>query len=262
MLKESEWVLAFSETGEYLKRNLPVVIKLGGSTLESQDETLRSVAELYRHGISVILVHGGGNDIDKALRQQGIEPTKVNGKRVTDERTLAIVQQETARINRELTLRLNNHYGIPAASFIAAGILTQRDQTLGFVGKNPVVKKSLFQASLDVGQVPVVAPITTQIDNVYQDLNTNADEVASAIAQELRSLLVMVTDVPGVIKNGRVIRQFHSEDMIAVTGGMIPKVQACVDVANVGGKAIICQPDDILENVLATKQQGTYFGKR
>lgn len=261
MLKNSELLAAYPETSEFLKKNKPVVIKIGGSTLEERNKTLYIIAELYRQGFNLIIVHGGGKDIDQALMTQDIQPKKVNGKRVTDGVTLAIAREELTKINGQLVADLNNQYKVPAIGFIAAGVLTQQDETLGFVGKNPVVRKSLFQASIGIGQVPVVAPITAHINNVCQDLNTNADEVASAIAREFQSLLIMVTDVPGVMRNGEIMQQFHPEDMDTVTGGMIPKVKACLDVANTGGEAVICQLDDILENVLGTRQQGTYFGK-
>ncbi len=215
-----------------------VVIKIGGSTLGSEDTTLQDIVLLKNLNIEPIIVHGGGNAITQWLARIGKEARFVRGLRVTDEETMEIVRMIlVGKVNTELVSSLN------ALGVRAVGISGLDGRTiearplspeLGLVGEVTTVNLGLIHALLGQGYVVVIAPVGSGQGD--QALNLNADTAAGEIAAALAAeKLIMLTDVAGVKdKDGRLISycsRARTEELIAagvISGGMIPKVRACL----------------------------------
>jgi acetylglutamate kinase len=224
-----------------------LVIKYGGHAMEQdelKDAFAQDVALLKYVGMHPVIIHGGGPQIDAAVRQAGIEPQFVRGMRVTDPATMEIVEQVLAgRISGEIVALLNRH-GARAVGLSGKDgelvVARKRAGTvdLGLVGEvvgvNPQVIESLHRF------VPVIAP--TAADRDGQTFNINADVVAGKIAEALRAeKLILLTDVEGVKgRNGTLVSTLSAEEaheMVAssvIDGGMIPKIECCVEALRAG----------------------------
>lgn len=235
-----------------------IVVKIGGSTYEERAETVASIALLSRvYHKKIVAVHGGGKEIDQAMEAAGIEPRKVNGIRYTDEKTLKIVTDVLEVVNRGIRTILLEHRVATCGFLPEHGLLRSEieDPRLGFVGGMPDIDESelnLLQRYVLGGTVPVVCPIAVQKDNPSQGLNVNADLSAGALAAALGAKFVLLTDKPGVLdENGKTIKRMIASDYDTlkekgvISGGMLPKIQACLPVVHRGGLAIIC--NDIWE---------------
>ena len=242
----------FSEAMPFIKayRGSTVVVKYGGSAMV--DESLRNtfaddVAMLHYVGIRPIIVHGGGPHISRAMEQRGLEPSWVDGLRVTDAATMNVVQTTLAgEINPDIVRLVNTHgsvaagvNGLDANLFVAR----PRDEKLGFVGEVVEVNPGLVTSLQDQGYVPVVAPLARGVDG--HPYNLNADAAASALASAIGATkLVYLTDVEGLYRNlgdaGSLISRIsvaELEDLIesgSVTSGMLPKLRSCIDAINNG----------------------------
>lgn len=242
----------FSEAMPFIKeyRGTTVVIKYGGSAMV--DESLRStfaddVAMLHLVGIKPVIVHGGGPHISTAMSRLGLEPMWVEGLRVTDEQTMAVVQSTLAgEINPDIVRLVNAHgslatgvNGLDANLFVA----DQLDERLGFVGRVREVNPNLVAGLVDHGYVPVVAPLARGADG--KPYNLNADTAAGALAAALGATkLVFLTDVEGLYRTlgdedsliSRITVAGLEEliDSGAVSAGMLPKLRSCVDALRAG----------------------------
>lgn len=229
------------------------VIKIGGSTYEEREATLKDVALLHQQGQSIVLVHGGGKEIDKALEKAGIATPKIDGIRVTDPETLKIVVEVLEGINGVIRTHLAN-LGISTCGFLPDHGLLQADKVqnpeLGLVGDVPDVSEtelSLLQRYVSEGVVPVICPVSIQKGNQVQRLNVNADTSAGAVAAALpKARFVLLTDVPGVMDEGKLLSELTPTHISSlkqkgvISGGMVPKIDACLSVVEKGGSAIIC----------------------
>jgi len=219
-----------------------LVIKYGGHAME-RDELknafAQDVALLKYVGMHPVVVHGGGPQIDEAVRQAGIEPRFERGMRVTDAATMDIVEQVLAgRISGEIVSLLNRH-GARAVGLSGKDgeLVVARKRTgpvdLGLVGEVVGVNPQVIEALQ--GFVPVIAP--TAADSDGQTFNINADVVAGKIAEALQAeKLILLTDVAGVKgPDGTLVATLTAEEaheMIAagvIDGGMIPKIECCVE---------------------------------
>ena len=223
---------------------LPVVVKIGGSTLGSHDTTLRDLVTLQQEGTAVVVVHGGGSVISEWMQRQGIPPRFVRGLRVTDAASLEIVVAVlTGLINKELVSGLHALGGKSIGiSGIDGGLLEARiaDPELGFVGEIQQVNGGALNAILDSGYIPMVAPLAMHCHDGSEHaggaLNINGDTVAGELAYALGAeRLIFLTDVEGIMDgNGRVIRRLdrHTATLLSssgvIRGGMIPKLEACL----------------------------------
>ncbi len=215
-----------------------IVVKMGGSTMDSDQTVLQDVALLSRLGITVVVVHGGGPEISEWMRRVDKKPQFVEGLRVTDQETLDIATMVLrGKVNAELVARLNG-MGIRAVGLCGAdaGLFqaSQRDPRLGYVGDITQVDLRFMNLLTTQGYLPIVAPIGFGEGGVLLNINgdTAAGELAAALSAEK---LIFFTDVPGILdKDGKLRAQLtvpEAEELIsssAVTGGMIPKVRACV----------------------------------
>ncbi len=215
-----------------------VVIKLGGSTLGSEDTTLQDIALLKNLNIQPVLVHGGGNAITEWLARIGKKAQFVRGLRVTDAETMDVVRMTlVGQVNTGLVSSLNA-LGVRAAGISGLDGRTiearQLNPELGLVGEVTHVNLDLIDVLIKAGYIVVIAPIGSGEGD--QSLNLNADTAAGEIAAALQAeKLISLTDVPGIKdKDGTLIShcdRARAEELIqsgVISGGMIPKVQACL----------------------------------
>jgi acetylglutamate kinase len=218
-----------------------LVIKYGGHAMENDElkaSFAQDVALLKCVGMQPVIVHGGGPVIDAAVKEAGITPRFVRGMRVTDDATMAIVEQVlVGRINQEIVALLNRH-GAPAIGLSGkAGELVvarkrKSDVDLGLVGDVVGVNPRVIQANAEF--IPVVAP--TAADRDGQTFNINADVVAGEIAEALRAeKLILLTDVEGVKgRDGKLVEELTIDDARelitdgTIAAGMIPKIECCI----------------------------------
>ncbi len=195
-------------------RGSTFVVKYGGSFMDDPDPATRTrvaydIAFLAAAGINVVVVHGGGKAITKAMAASGLKPTFVNGMRVTDEATIAIVKKTLDEIvNKEvcdaLAATKARPKGMPGDSVLVCQKLTLDDDgnptDLGYVGEVTEVKVKLIKKEITDGFIPVISTVAEGYDG--KPYNVNADLVASRVASALRARrLVYMSDVPGLLAN-------------------------------------------------------------
>ena len=219
-----------------------IVVKIGGSTLGSQDTTFEDLVALQKAGQKVVVVHGGGALITNWLKKQGVTSRFVRGLRVTDEATLSVVAGVLAGVvNSDIVARINSSGGKAIGlSGVDGGLLEVRiqDPDLGLVGEVVRVNIKPLETILKAAYIPVVAPLGLMIlsDGRGQILNVNADTAAAEIAVALGAeRFILLTDVPGVLgKSGKVINNLTAREAQylittgVATGGMAPKLEACL----------------------------------
>ncbi len=238
-----------------------IVVKYGGAALAAgaAEPVLAALVALQRAGARVVLVHGGGPELTAFLRRLGKEPVFVDGLRVTDRETVEVAEMVLAgRVNKALVAGLQR-LGGRAVGICGkdGGLLRARKRPgpdLGFVGEIVAVDTSLLEHLHAGGWLPVVASIAPGEDG--ETYNVNADLAAAALAGALRAdSFVLLTDVPGVLRDARdpasLIRELsaaQARDLVregAVSGGMIPKVEACLAaLAGGAGEAWIADGRD------------------
>ena len=225
----------------YIKRfhGQIVVIKVGGNAIEqARDETLLDVVLLRYVGMQPVLVHGGGPEITAMSERLGLKASFKEGLRVTDEKTMEVVKMVlTGKVGPDLVASIHRLGGQAVGMSGEDGptiIAEALDESMGFVGRVTQVNKEPITALLARGYIPVIASIGLGYDG--HAYNINADTVAAEIAVALGAAkLILLTDVAGVHGfDGNVIAVMSREDARnrieqgEVTGGMIPKLQACL----------------------------------
>jgi len=238
-----------------------VVVKYGGSAID--DDTLHKVllgvAFMRQVGMRPVLVHGGGKFITSELAARGVETRFIHGQRVTDRATLEVVEDVLVnQVSRKLVQTILD-FGSRAVGLTsldrrvlraermtvsAADGPDQHGQTLGFVGRLTGADSEAILMATENHTVPVVAPLATGPDG--ETLNCNADAAAATIAAALKAeKLVLLTDVPGILvpdgRGGERLLSTATEDDIEthieqghISGGMLPKVRACVQALDAG----------------------------
>ncbi|WP_236338569.1 acetylglutamate kinase [Paenibacillus plantiphilus] len=220
------------------------VMKCGGSTLAAlPDSFFADLRGLQESGVKPVIVHGGGPAISDTLTKLGIESGFVNGLRRTSEEVLDVVEMVLAgRINKEIVRKIQQGgakslglSGVDGRLITAKPVANTAE--IGFVGDVTDVNAEIIEGVMDMGYIPVIAPIG--IDAAGQRYNINADTAAGAVASHLGvERMIVVTDVPGILKTvdgeKRVLPSVTVEEieaMIAsgeIYGGMIPKVRAAI----------------------------------
>ena len=261
-----------------------IVVKYGGNAMindELKDAVMGDIVLLSLIGIKVVLVHGGGPEITQMLKAIGKESQFVNGLRVTDKETVDIVQMVLAgKVNKNL-VNLLHHKGGKAIGLcgidghmIEAEVLNPE---LGFVGEITNVNVEPITDVLEKGYIPVISTVGCDKEgNVY---NINADTAASKIAGILGAeSLISMTDIEGILRDkddpSTLISKIDVEEAPAlveegvISGGMIPKVECCIDAINSGVRKVFIIdgriPHSILIETLTNEGIGTMFvdGKR
>ena len=235
-----------------------IVVKFGGHAMKDENGSFSAAIKTARAtGEKVVVVHGGGPQIDAALNKAGIVSEFVGGFRVTTPEILAIVENELCNeVGPAVAMQLVN-YGIPATSISGRSFPTLiavkkrllvdgSPANLGLVGDVVEVKTHDIQRILSEGSVPVISPLSADRDS-NDGLNVNADLAAAAIAGALdASVLVIMTDVPGIYRNwpdkDSLIGSISALELESIkstfAGGMAPKVQAVLDAIANGAKAV------------------------
>jgi acetylglutamate kinase len=239
------------------------VVKLGGSAMEDPAATrgtLESVVCLQTLGVRLVLVHGGGKPIDRAMAAAGLTPKKVAGRRYTGDVTLDIVVRVLGELSGQVSRTVHDLGGSAAPLHAPTNaVVVGRKLTLdgpdgpidlGHVGQPTRVNVDKLGKLLDTGYVPVLPSLAQNVDD-GRWLNVNADTLASAVAGEMKAdACLFLTDTPGVLRDlndpGSLVPRLtraEGQRLIAegvIAGGMVPKVEACFEALDAGaGRAVI-----------------------
>ena len=263
----------------YIKRynGKTVVVKYGGNAMVNQhlkEQVMEDVVLLWLIGVKVVLVHGGGPEINEMMEKLGKEPKFVNGLRVTDKETVDIVQMVLAgKVNKTLVSYLESKGGkAMGISGIDGGLIQaeMKDENLGYVGKITGVNIEPVEDLLAKGYIPVISTVASDKDgNVY---NINGDTAAARIAGALNAeRLIMMTDIAGILKYkndpSTLIPHVTIEEAQelykdgTISGGMLPKVDCCIDAIKHGVKNVVIMdgrvPHSILMELFTDEGAGT-----
>lgn len=268
-----------------------VVIKFGGHAMGDQalsDAFAKDIVYLKLSGVNPIVVHGGGPQIASMLNKLEIKSEFVNGLRVTDKPTVEVVEMVLAgRINKDIVSAINRQGGKAVgicgkdANLMIARKITQmadpassemKDVDIGYVGDPLHVNPHIVDVISKSDLIPVIAPIGISPEG--ETLNINADTFASALAARMQAKrLLLLTDVEGVLdKDGNLIADLsitEAQELIrngTITGGMIPKIEGCIEVVEAGVEAVVIingrVPHSVLLELLTDHGAGTLVGRR
>ena len=266
---------SIEEVKRYLEKYIDeyIVIKCGGSVLVDQnlfDIFVQDIATLNKLGLVPIVVHGGGKRISKKLNELKIKSKFINGLRVTSKETIKVVKEVLIEFNKEIVEALKqqscNSEAINSKNNNAISIVKESDE-FGFVGIPTKIDKVIIDKIVNNKKVPVIAPLG--LDKNNQTYNINADTAAGSIAKKVQARrLIIMSDVEGVLDNNqKLISEINSAsikkliDNETITGGMIPKINNCLDVASNGVKGVVIidgrKNHSILFELLSDKGSGT-----
>ena len=279
-----------SERAEVLTAALPyikkysgktVVIKYGGNAMineELKQQVMEDIALLWLIGVKVVLVHGGGPEISQTMKKLGKEAVFIDGLRVTDKETVDIVQMVLAgKINKTLVnlIQMKGGHAV-GLSGIDGGILEARvkDERLGFVGEVTKVRPQPIMDLLEKNYIPVVSTVAG--DRQGNTYNINGDTAAAYLAGALGAeRLIMMTDIAGILRDKddpatlipqitvSEARKLYDEGIIS--GGMIPKVDCCIEALEHGVNNVVIMdgriPHSILMELLTDEGAGTMVMK-
>ncbi len=258
-----------------------IVVKYGGNAMineELKSAVMSDIVLLQLVGINVVLVHGGGPEISDTLKQMGKESKFINGLRVTDKETIDVVQMVLAgKVNKSLVQRLEQHSGkaIGLCGLDGRMLMAEKKSTaydLGFVGEITEVNTQIIEDATKNGYVPIISTVAGGYNGAVY--NINADLAAARIAAELKAAkLILMTDIKGLLKdkddentlipvvNVSEVPSLKKEGIIS--GGMIPKIECCVEAVRRGVKrAHIIDgriPHSILIEMFSDEGVGTMF---
>ena len=258
-----------------------IVVKYGGNAMVNEQlkqQVMEDIVLLWLIGVKVVLIHGGGPEINETMEKLGKKAVFVDGLRVTDKETVDIVQMVLAgKVNKTLVNLLQSKGGhAVGVSGIDGGILeaTAKNEILGYVGKITKVRTQPITDLLEKNYIPVISTVASDRQgNVY---NINGDTAAAYIAGALGAeRLIMMTDIAGILKDKddptTLIPQITvSEakklyDDGVISGGMIPKVDCCIEALDHGVNNVIIMdgriPHSILMELLTDEGAGTMVTK-
>ena len=281
-----ENLLSNRERAEVLTQALPyikkysgkiVVIKYGGNAMineQLKQQVMEDITLLWLIGVKVVLVHGGGPEISETMKRLGKQAQFVNGLRVTDKETVDIVQMVLAgKVNKTLVnlLQMKGGHAV-GVSGIDGGIIeaAMKDEALGYLGKITRSRPQPITDLLEKNYIPVVSTVAS--DRQGNTYNINGDTAAAFIAGALNAeRLIMMTDIAGILRdkddpNTLIPALTVSEarklfDEGVISGGMIPKVDCCIEAIEKGVKHVVIMdgrvPHSILMELLTDEGAGT-----
>ena len=281
-----ETELSNMERAEVLTQALPyikkysgkiVVIKYGGNAMVNEQlkqQVMEDIALLWLIGVKVVLIHGGGPEISETMKRLGKQAKFVDGLRVTDKETVDIVQMVLAgKVNKTLVnlLQMKGGHAV-GLSGIDGGIIeaTMKDEALGYVGKITRIRTQPITDLLEKNYIPVISTVAS--DRQGNTYNINGDTAAAYIAGALNAeRLIMMTDIAGILLDkddpGTLIpaltvteaKKLFDEGVIS--GGMIPKVDCCIEAIGKGVRHVVIMdgrvPHSILMELLTDEGAGT-----
>ena len=258
-------------------KNEKIVIKYGGNVLIDREvfhNFILDINILNKLGLSIIIVHGGGPRIKRELEKKKIESKFIDGLRVTNENIINVVEEVLINFNNDIVSNLKK-LGSNAISFHTKENniieVTPEREELGFVGIPSKINSKLIEDVINQNKIPIVAPLG--IGENQQTYNINGDTAASAIAKKLKSRrLLLMTNVEGVYDDQKKliseIKPLDLENLIkwkVVQGGMIPKIQNCVDAVENGVTGVVIldgrKPHSILHEIFSDRGSGTLIRK-
>ena len=282
----NELIFTNSQRAQVLTQALPyirqysgkiVVVKYGGNAMineELKQQVMEDIVLLWLVGVKVVLVHGGGPEINRLMERLGKEPVFVDGLRVTDQETMDIVQMVlSGKVNKTLVNLLEMQGGrAMGISGIDGGLIRAqaKDPRLGFVGRITGVDIRPVMDMLEKGYIPVIS--TLGCDEQGNAYNINGDTAAAFIAGALGAeRLIMMTDIAGILRDqhdpSTLIPKLTVEQAKGlyasgvISGGMIPKVDCCIEALNRGVESVIIMdgrvPHSILMEILGDEGAGT-----
>ena len=254
-----------------------VVIKYGGNAMineELKQQVMEDICLLWLIGVKVVLIHGGGPEISQTMKRLGKEAVFLNGLRVTDKETVDIVQMVLAgKINKTLVnlLQIKGGHAV-GLSGIDGGIIEakMKDERLGFVGEITKIRTQPIMDLLAHNYIPVISTVAS--DRQGNTYNINGDTAAAYIAGALNAKrLIMMTDIDGILRDkddpSTLIHKLTVSqakglyDEGIISGGMIPKVDCCIEAISKGVQTVVINdgrvPHSILMELLTDEGAGT-----
>lgn len=263
----------------YIKRynGKTVVVKYGGNAMVNESlklQVMEDIVLLHLIGVRVVLVHGGGPEISDMMTRLGKKPEFIDGLRVTDRETVDIVQMVlSGKVNKSLVNLLENRGGKAVGLSGIDGRLIEagmKDERLGYVGEITDINIGPVTDLLEKGYIPVISSVgCDRHGNVY---NINGDTAAARIAGALEAeRLIMMTDIAGILRDKNDLSTLIPEISVeeagelygegVISGGMIPKVECCIEAIRMGVKHVIIMdgrvPHSILMELLTDEGAGT-----
>ena len=270
---------SIDEVKKYINKysNDIIVIKCGGSVLLEKnlfDQFIEDISIINKLGLSAVVVHGGGKNIKKKLDHYNLKSEFIDGLRVTDEKTIKVVEEALLELNFEILNEINKHqanaYSITPNKNNVIKVVPERPE-LGFVGSPSEIDKDKILNAIKDKKIPLIVPMGIDKDNkIY---NINADVAAGSVAKNLKSRrLLLMTDVEGVLdQNQKLVTEINSSvanymlKKKIISGGMIPKIKTCLDAVNNGVTGVVIvdgrKQHSILFEIFSDKGAGTLIRK-
>ena len=264
------------EVKKYIEKysNDIILVKLGGSCLDVEELLNQFVNDLniiYKLGLNIVIVHGGGKCIGKKLKENNIESKWIEGLRVSDEDSIKFIEEALNEINLKIVEKLNKN-GCKAKSITGKDKIVKINpisEDLMYVGNPKEVNHKILNNILNNKEIPVIAPLG--IGDNKKIFNVNADHMAGKIASSLKARrLILMTDVAGVMENEKLIPELNSNEALkmiekgTIKGGFVPKIHTCIEaLENVKAVAIVngTKPLALLWELFSDQGGGTLLRK-
>ena len=270
---------SIDEVKKYLEKynDETIIIKCGGSVLIDPNLFnlfIQDVVVIKNLGLTPIILHGGGKRINNKLSELNVESAFIKGLRVTDKNTIKVVEDVLIEFNKEIINTLRDQKCATKSITTKENniiLVKPEKEELGFVGIPSKINQNILNEIIEAKEVPVITPMG--LDKNGQTYNVNADTVAGAIAKELKSRrLLLMTDIEGVMdRNNNLVNEITPEvakkmiDDEIIKGGMIPKINTCIDAVNNGVRGVVIidgrKPHSILFELFSDKGAGTLIRK-
>ena len=269
---------SINEVNKYIDKykNDLIVIKYGGNVFIDRDifnNFIEDISVLNKLGLSIVVIHGGGPRIKRELDKSNIQSKFIRGLRVTDEKIINIVEDVLIEFNNDIveSLKKKNTDAISIHTKNNSIIeIVPESEELGFVGKPNKINNDIIINLLDKNIVPIISPLGLKGNQTY---NINGDTAAGSIAKSLKARrLILMTNIEGVLdKQKQLIEEVTSSEILKmiedeiITGGMIPKINTCLDAVNNGVTGVVIvdgrKPHSILFEIFSDKGAGTLIRK-
>ena len=269
---------SISEVNKYIEKykNDLIVIKYGGNVFIDRNifnNFIEDISVLNKLGLSIVVIYGGGPRIKRELDKSNIQSNFIRGLRVTDKKIINIVEDVLIDFNKDIVESLKKK-GTEAISIHTKKNsvieVVPESEELGYVGKPNKINTSIIKNILEKNKVPIISPLGIKDDQTY---NINGDTAAGAVAKSLKARrLILMTNIEGVLnKEKKLIEAITSSEVLkmikdeTITGGMIPKINTCLDAINNGVTGVVIvdgrRPNAILFEIFSDKGAGTLIRK-
>ena len=269
---------SIDEVKKYIEKykNDLIVIKYGGNVFIDRNifnNFIDDISVLNKLGLSIVVIHGGGPRIKRELDKSNIQSKFIRGLRVTDEKIINIVENVLIDFNNDIIDSLKKK-GTEAISINTKKNnvieIIPESKELGFVGKPNKINNEIIKNILEKNTVPIISPLGLKDNQTY---NINGDTAAGAIAKSLKARrLILMTNTEGVLdKDKKLIEEIKSPEILqmikneTITGGMIPKINTCLDAVNNGVTGVVIvdgrKPSSVLFEIFSDKGAGTLIRK-